>query len=64
MLALVVLLKFWQPATIWSFEHEERGAAGAGACQPPGLYRRPQIEGLDALDSALGVRLRLGPDRR
>jgi lactate permease len=23
MLALIVLLKFWQPATIWSFEHED-----------------------------------------
>ena len=26
MLALIVLLKFWQPATIWSFEHEDAGA--------------------------------------
>ena len=24
MVSLVVLLKFWQPATIWSFEHEDR----------------------------------------
>jgi lactate permease len=23
MLALIILLKFWQPATIWSFEHED-----------------------------------------
>jgi len=26
MLALIVLLKFWQPATIWSFEHEDAAA--------------------------------------
>ena len=26
MLALIVLLEFWQPATIWSFEHEDAGA--------------------------------------
>ncbi len=26
MVALILLLKFWQPATVWSFEHEDAGA--------------------------------------
>jgi lactate permease len=29
MVALIVLLKFWQPATIWSFEHEDGSARAA-----------------------------------
>ena len=29
MAALIILLKFWQPATIWSFEHEDSAARAA-----------------------------------
>jgi len=29
MVALIVLLKFWQPATIWSFEHEDSASRAA-----------------------------------
>ena len=32
-LALVVLLKFWQPATIYSFGHEDGGERAAAHAQ-------------------------------
>ncbi|HYL05996.1 MAG TPA: L-lactate permease [Thermoanaerobaculia bacterium] len=35
MLALVVLLRFWQPKTIWRFEHESDEAAAAEAAARP-----------------------------
>ncbi|HEX7199093.1 MAG TPA: lactate permease LctP family transporter, partial [Dongiaceae bacterium] len=35
MLALVVLLKFWQPKTVWSFEHESEEARAAEAAVRP-----------------------------
>jgi lactate permease len=35
MLALVVLLKFWQPKTIWSFEHESEAERAAEAAARP-----------------------------
>jgi lactate permease len=35
MLSLVILLKFWQPATIWSFEHERQEDRAAEAAARP-----------------------------
>jgi lactate permease len=35
MLSLVVLLKFWQPKTIWSFEHESEAARATEASARP-----------------------------
>ena len=43
MLALVVLLKFWQPRTTWSFEHETEAGRTAEAAA------RPLIDGRRAL---------------
>jgi len=36
MLAVVLLLKFWQPATIWRYEHERETAHAAAPEQPRG----------------------------
>ena len=40
MLALVVLLKFWQPATIWRYEHEREDAAETAPAQTRGSVVR------------------------
>jgi lactate permease len=44
MLALVVLLKFWQPRSIWRFEHETEAARSAEAAARPAIGNRRALK--------------------
>jgi lactate permease len=44
MLALVVLLKFWQPSSTWSFEHETEAGRRAEAALRPSISRERALK--------------------
>ncbi len=58
MLSLLVLLRFWQPRTIWRFDHESDGRRRPH--RDPHPSPRDAASALDAVAPALRVRLRLG----
>ena len=62
MIALVVSAEVLAAGYHLVVRAEDGSAAGVRARQPENLYNGTEIQGMDALDSALGVRIHLGPD--